>query len=123
MTPLEQAFERFYLRDRDPNSPITRDALVRGADGQYFHQHTRTYLAYFEAGFDHGMATSAEAIIESAEPEQAPEQPSPVAEPDEIFPFYPSPPNDGHKCDGEGPRTAWGTTTCSKCGFDWELPF
>lgn len=70
MTPLEQAFERFYLRDRDPNSPITRDALVRGADGQYFHQHTRTYLAYFEAGFGHGMATATEAMLEAAQEDQ-----------------------------------------------------
>lgn len=153
MTPLEQAFEAAYLRDKDPNSTIVKDALVRGANGQYFHQHMRSYLKFFEAGFGYGMATATEAMLEVAEPDPCagghipigwtgtvhcevcnkklgdepridPEKEKAAQRVAENAGLVALPErNKDHECDGAGPRTAWGTTTCSKCGFDWDLPF
>ena len=114
MTPLEQAFERFYLKDRDPNSPITQDALLRGADGQYFHQHMRSYLAFFEAGFDQGVAAAADAaavlVDQFADPEPEATCPAPAAEPQKADPYC-------WDCNGAGDGKGGQCPTC------WTHPF
>lgn len=106
MSPIEQAFEIAYLRDRDINSPITKDALLRGADGQYFHQHMRTYFQFFCMGYSAGATDAQDA---HAKPE-----PEPPALPAAHRGIDPKCDDCEGKGDGNGGPCYW---------CHWEIPF
>lgn len=55
MTPRE-AFEALYRANSESPDFIINDMLVKGADGEYWHQATRTAFIWFTRGLNHEKA-------------------------------------------------------------------